>query len=88
MEARLIVEDPAGRPARRAIRELVDELVEELRPVASRLGTERELQEVLYIAEHGSSTARQRSLVEAGGTLLDVVNQLADELADDCRPAT
>lgn len=88
MDARLIVEDPAGRPARRAIRELVDELVEELRPVAARLGTERELQQVLYIAEHGSGTARQRSLVDAGGTLLDVVNHLADELADDCRPTT
>jgi carboxylate-amine ligase len=88
MDARLIVEDPAGKPTRRPIRELLDELLDELRPTAARLSTERELEEVLHIAEYGTGTARQRKLVDAGGTLHDVVNHLADELADDRLPTT
>jgi carboxylate-amine ligase len=87
IDARLIVED-TGRPIRRPIRELVRELVDQLRPAALRLGTGAELDEVLSITEHGSGTERQRSVVEGGGTLTDVVHHLADELAADRIPTT
>ncbi len=89
LDAALIVEDGGvdGRPARRPVRELVSELVAELEPTATRLGCHAELLSVLAILEHGSGAMRQRQLVEQGATLLDVVNHLADELADD-RPTT
>ena len=84
IDARLIVEDPRnGKPTRQPIRDLVSEVVEQLGPTAERLGTPGELAEILQISEHGSGTARQRRVVEAGGTLLDVVHHLADELAAD-----
>ncbi len=89
IDARLIVEDTGnGRPTRRPIRDLVRELVDQVRPTANRLGTGAELDEVLSILEHGSGTARQRSVVEHGGTLVDVVHNLADELAADRITAT
>ena len=84
IDARLIVEDPDnGKPSRRPVRDLVRELVDQLHPTAERLGTTAELAEILDIAEDGSGTARQRRVVERGGTLLDVVHHLADELAAD-----
>lgn len=87
IDARLIVEDAEqGRPIRRPIRDLVRELVGQLRATASRLGCEAELDEVLSILEQGSGTARQRTVVERGGTLVDVVHHLADELAADRIP--
>jgi carboxylate-amine ligase len=86
-DARLIVEEGRnGRPVRRPIRELIEELVDQLTPAAQRLGTERELADVLTIARDGPGTVRQRRLVEAGGTLVDVVHHLADELAGDRVP--
>ena len=88
IEARLIVEDPHdGKPTRRAIRDLLTELLEQLRTTAERLGTTSELAETMAIAQHGSGTERQRRVVEAGGTLLDVVYSLADELAADRIPS-
>ena len=83
-EARLIVEDPTGGPTvRRPIRELLPELIERLAPTAERLGTTDQLDDVLRILETGSGTARQRRLLERGGTLLDVVHHLATELETD-----
>ena len=83
-DARLIVEDPAhGKPTRSPVRELVSELIEELQPTATRLGTTAQLADVLTILDAGSGTVRQRRVVERGGTLLDVVQQLAEELAED-----
>jgi carboxylate-amine ligase len=83
-DARLIVEDSEyGRPSRRPVKELVSELVDDLWPTAERLGTTDQLTDVLTILQAGSGTNRQRRVVERGGTLLDVVLQLADELADD-----
>ncbi len=84
-DATLIVEDagPTGKPLRRPVRELVEELVEQLTPIATQLGCDAELRGLLDILERGSGTARQRRLVAEGGTLLDVVHHLADELADD-----
>jgi carboxylate-amine ligase len=86
-DARLIVED-GGRPTRRPIRDLAHELVDQLRSTADRLGTGGALDEVLSIIEHGSGTQRQRSVVDHGGTLTDVVHHLADELAADRLPST
>jgi carboxylate-amine ligase len=83
-EASLIVEDVTrGTVQRRPVRELVAELLAELQPIASELGSERELADVLTILASGSGTERQRRIVDAGGTLVDVVHHLARELADD-----
>jgi carboxylate-amine ligase len=82
--AELIVEDPDhGQPERRTVSELVSELVAELRPVARELGTTQQLDDILQIVEVGSSAARQRAVIEEGGTLVDVVHHLAGRLTDD-----
>jgi carboxylate-amine ligase len=84
IDAMLIVEDlPDGPTVRRPVRELVVELVDELMPIACEIGSHSELAGVLTILETGSGTQRQRRLVERGGTLVDVVYHLAQELADD-----
>ena len=84
IDAALIVEETeTGRPLRRPVRELLHELVDELTPTARALGNDKELATVLDILETGSGTERQRRLVDSGGTLHDVVQQLADELASD-----
>ncbi len=84
LDAELIVETEGDlKPLRRPIRELVAELTELLAETAARLGTENELADVLRIADEGTGTTRQRRLVEEGGTLLDVVHHLADELANE-----
>ncbi len=89
IEANLIVEREAadGGPQRRPVRELATELVDELRPIARRLGCEAELGGILEILRHGTGAQRQRRLIAAGATLVDVVNHLADELDSD-RPGT
>jgi gamma-glutamyl:cysteine ligase YbdK (ATP-grasp superfamily) len=84
MHAELIVEDRANDSvSRRPIRELARELVDEMMPIAKELGSDRELRRVLDVIEFGSGSERQRRVVEAGGTLPDVVQHLADELAED-----
>ena len=83
IDATLIVECDDGVTARRPVRELLSELVDELMPLARKLGNEAELGRVLEILDTGSGTERQRRLVERGGTLLDVVHLLADELSND-----
>lgn len=80
--AALIVEDEQG-VRRRPVTELVDELVDELMPIAEELGSAAELASVRSILAAGSGTERQRRVVDAGGTLVDVVHHLARELADD-----
>jgi gamma-glutamyl:cysteine ligase YbdK (ATP-grasp superfamily) len=65
------------------VRELVTELIAELRPVASDLGTLDQLADLELLLEAGSGAQRQRRVVEAGGTLADVVQHLAAELATD-----
>lgn len=84
IDAELIVEHPeSGHPERRPVRELVTELLAELHPVASELGTLDQLADLLVLLDTGSSAQRQRRVVEAGGTLDDVVQHLAAELAAD-----
>jgi len=80
LETAFLVDDHGTRvPAR----ELVASLVEELQPVAERLGCRDELAAVLEIAERGTSTDRQRAVVAAGGSHLDVVDLLIEELATE-----
>lgn len=84
IDAELIVEHPdTGHPERRPVRELVTELLEELRPVADDLGNLDHLADLALLLDVGSGTQRQRRVVEAGGTLADVVHHLAAELAAD-----
>lgn len=87
LDAELIVEHPESRhPTRRPVRELVIELLEELAPVADRLGTTSELDDLHTILEVGTSAMRQRAVVEHGGTLVDVVRHLVESLAADTLP--
>ena len=84
IEADLIVEHPdSGHPERRPVRELVTELLADLYPVASELGTLDQLADLEVMLAAGSGAQRQRRVVEAGGTLADVVQHLAAELAAD-----
>lgn len=84
LDAALIVQHPdGGRPERRPVRQLIVELLAELRPVATELGTLEDLADLEVLLEIGSGAARQRRVVEAGGTLADVVQHLAVELATD-----
>jgi carboxylate-amine ligase len=85
IDASIIVDDH-GRTV--PLREALTELVEELAPVAHRLRCTDELNGVADILERGTSTARQREVVAAGGTLRDVVDSLVEELrADQPSPA-
>ncbi|MDP8991525.1 MAG: glutamate--cysteine ligase [Actinomycetota bacterium] len=79
MDAEIIVDEEGGVVG---LRDSVSELVEQLSPVAERLGCEPELRHVLAVAER-PSYARQREVVAAGGTLLDVVDCLIAELRSD-----
>ena len=84
LEASLIVEHPeTGHPERRPVREMVTALLDELHPVASELGNLDALSDLHLVLAAGSGTQRQRRVVEAGGTLVDVVQHLVAELADD-----
>ena len=80
LEASIIVDE---RGTTRPIRETMAELIEELMPLATRLGCAQELHGAFDIMERGSSYLRQREVVAAGGTLLDVVDSLVRELDTD-----
>lgn len=62
---------------------LIEDMVEMLRPTAERLGTGTQLDDVLDITRRGSGTDRQRSVVNSGGTLTDVVAHLIEEFETD-----
>jgi glutamate---cysteine ligase / carboxylate-amine ligase len=84
LDAELIVEHPeTGHPERRAVRTLVADLLDELRPVAEDLGNIEQLADLESVLDIGSGAQRQRRVVAAGGTLADVVQHLAAELAAD-----
>ncbi|HEX8769333.1 MAG TPA: glutamate--cysteine ligase [Acidimicrobiales bacterium] len=80
LEADLITDEHG---ARGPLRDTVVALVQELSPVAARLGCADELAVNLEILDHGPSYRRQRRVVEGGGTLLDVVDGLINELETD-----
>jgi glutamate---cysteine ligase / carboxylate-amine ligase len=84
LDAELIVEHPeTGHPERRPVRTMVTELLDDLRPVADDLGNLEHFGDLELLLAAGSGAQRQRRIVEAGGTLADVVHHLAAELADD-----
>ena len=84
LDAALIVEHPStGHPERRPVRDMVTDLLDELRPVADDLGNLDALHDIELLLDIGSGAQRQRRIVEAGGTLADVVQHLVAELADD-----
>lgn len=80
IEAELIVDDAGQRlPARM----ILESLIEELQPVACRLGSQAELDDLLNLWSIGPSYLRQRKIVEAGGSYEDVVVSLINELETD-----
>jgi carboxylate-amine ligase len=84
VDADLIVENPeTGRAERRPVRELVAELLAQLRPFAVELGALEQFADLEVLLREGSGAQRQRRVVAAGGTLVDVVQHLAAELAAD-----
>jgi glutamate---cysteine ligase / carboxylate-amine ligase len=83
IDAELIVEEPGGLVRRRPVTELVEELVDQLLPIANELGSGAELAGVGDILASGSGAQRQRRVIEGGGTLLDVVRHLENELIAD-----
>ena len=78
-EAEIIVDDE-GRVV--CLRDAVRDLAADLDPVAKRLGCEQELGHVLTMVER-PSYQRQREMVDAGGSLVDVVDCLIAELRTD-----
>jgi carboxylate-amine ligase len=80
IDAQLITDEHG---AQSPLRRSVEELVQELSPVATRLGCADELAENLEILQHGASYVRQRRVVAEGGTLLDVVDSLVNEMETD-----
>jgi carboxylate-amine ligase len=78
LDASMIVDDHG---TLRPIREVITDLVASLAPTATELGCAAELDGVRRILGIGPGYARQRRIVAAGGTLVDVVDRLVDELA-------
>ncbi len=80
IDAEIIGDDQGTRvPVAQSIRELVEELT----PVASRLGCLDELTSNLDTLDRGPSYLRQRRVVEAGGSAVDVVDSLVREMETD-----
>ena len=79
VDAELLMDDKGTlSPVRTEVRRLVEELA----PVARRLGCDDDLQYALVMAER-PSYMRQRGIVQAGGSLVDVVDSLITELRTD-----
>ena len=78
MDARLIVDDSG---TRRPARDLVAELVDDLRPIADRYGADPHLDQALVMADQ-PGYVRQRDVLRTGGSPVDVVRRLADELGN------
>jgi carboxylate-amine ligase len=76
--AELVTEDSGG--SRKPIADVAAELVDTLGPVADDYDAGTALAQVDEVFTNGNSADRQRRLVDGGGTLLDVVRHLADEL--------
>jgi len=79
-----IITDDAGNLL--PLRQAVEDLVDTLSPVAAELGCCAELGLNLATLAQGASYERQRRIVAAGGSLLDVVDALVGEFEADCSP--
>jgi len=80
IDAEIVIDDEGSvQPIQESIRELLDELA----PTATKLGCTDELSGIRLILEHGPSYKRQRAVVAAGGSLIDVVDLLRDEMLTD-----
>jgi len=79
VDAEIIIDD---RGTLQPLREAVRDLVEELEPVADKLGCAEELNYALEMVQ-APSYLRQRQIVARGGSLVDVVDSLVDELRRD-----
>jgi carboxylate-amine ligase len=77
LDAEVIVDN---RGTLRPIRAVIEDLLVELEPVAAALGCAGELADVHTILERGPGYRRQRAVVDAGGSLVDVVDHLVAEL--------
>jgi carboxylate-amine ligase len=80
LEAQIIVDDHGGVSP---VREAIEAMLVELRPTARSLGCADELEGAFALMDRGPSYARQRQVVEAGGSLVDVVDSLVAELRSD-----
>lgn len=80
LEAKLIVDDEGTRVT---ARDVIVDLIDQLAPIAVELGCSDELADVARILKLGPSYVRQREVVEQGGSLVDVVHALVEELATD-----
>jgi len=78
LEARMIVD---GHGTLQPIRQVIDELLVTLASTAAALGCDEELDQVRRILDVGPGYLRQRRIVAEGGTLVDVVDRLVDEMA-------
>ena len=67
--------------------QLLELMVETVRPTAARIGSEDELDDLLELWNIGPGYVRQRRIVEAGGSMRDVVDTLIGELESD-QPTT
>jgi carboxylate-amine ligase len=65
------------------MRDELYELVRELEPVADRLGCSAELHVVSDVLDQGASYERQRAVIADGGGLIEVVDALVTEFAED-----
>jgi carboxylate-amine ligase len=77
LDAEVIVDN---RGTLRPIREVIEDLLDDLAPVAAELGCASELADVRTILERGPGYVRQRGVIDAGGSLVDVVDRLIAEL--------
>jgi carboxylate-amine ligase len=76
-----VITDEAGATA--PLRDELFELLAELEPVASRLGCQDELSVVAEVLEYGASYERQRAVYARTGDLINVVDALVTEFAED-----
>lgn len=77
----IVITDDSGATA--PMRDELYELVRELEPVADRLGCSAELSVVSEVLEQGASYERQRAIRADGGGLIEVVDALVTEFAED-----
>ncbi len=62
---------------------LLEELIDHLRPMAQRIGSAAELEDLLELWSIGPSYLRQRHIIASGGSFEDVVASLVGELEAD-----